>query len=658
MQEKVNASQTEKKSKTKQSRFYRNGKKAANKTAVPTEPAVEELRQESSKKKASAPKKKTEEKPAKEKQAKEKQQKEKQPKSRQTKRARPEPPARPQRQQKTERGRRSAQPIRIAFLGGLNEVGKNMTLYEYDGDMFLVDCGLAFPEPDLLGVDLVLPDFTYVERNVDRIKGVIVTHGHEDHIGGLAYLLKTANIPIYATKLTIGLIEGKLKEHRLLDSAKLNVVKPGDVVNFGAFHVELIHVNHSIPDAIALCIRCKGGTIVQTGDFKIDMTPIDGDPIDLNRLAQIGTEGVTCLLSDSTNAERPGYTPSERLVGKSFDNLFRQAGNRRIIVATFASNIHRVQQIIDTAAALGRKVALSGRSLENVVSVAQELGYIHVPEGLLVSIDTVNRYPADKMVIITTGSQGEPMSALARMALSDHRRVAVGPNDYIIISATPIPGNEKTVGRVVDELLKLGAEVIYERMYEVHVSGHACQEELKMIMSLLKPKYFIPVHGEQKHLQKHSLLAQSMGIDKKNIIVADNGVLVEITNKSIRAAGTVPAGKIYVDGSGVGDVGSIVLRDRKHLSEDGIIIVAASVDAQSGYIVSGPEIMTRGFVYAKEADELIMEAKNIAARAIEGKLLRSPDLVAAKTRVRDDVGRFVAEKTRRNPMIVSIIMEV
>ncbi len=672
MQEKTNQTPNDKKNKPKQNRFYRNGKKAANQSAAKTEPAAEELKQEVPKKKASAPKKKAESKPpktkqpkekqAKEKQVKEKQAKEKQVKEKQPKRVKSEPLGRAAKAPKNERAKRESKggkgSIRIAFLGGLNEVGKNMTLYEYGNDMFLVDCGLAFPDPDLLGVDLVLPDFTYVERNIDKIKGVVVTHGHEDHIGGLAYLLKTANIPIYATKLTVGLIEGKLKEHHLLNSAKLNVVKPGDTLSLGAFSVELIHVNHSIPDAIALCIRCKGGTIVQTGDFKIDMTPIDGEPIDLNRLAQIGSQGVTCLLSDSTNAERPGFTPSERLVGKSFDNLFRQAGNRRIIVATFASNIHRVQQIIDTASALGRKVALSGRSLENVVSVAQELGYIHVPEGLLVSIETVNRYPAEKLVIITTGSQGEPMSALARMALSDHRRVAIGPNDYIIISATPIPGNEKTVGRVVDELLKLGAEVIYERMYEVHVSGHACQEELKMIMNLVKPKYFIPVHGEQKHLQKHSLLAQSMGIDKKNIIVADNGDLIEMNDKSIRVAGSVPAGKIYVDGSGVGDVGSIVLRDRKHLSEDGIIIVAASVDAQSGYIVSGPEIMTRGFVYAKEADELIMEAKNIAARAIESRLLRSPDLVAAKTRVRDDVGRFVMDKTRRSPMIVSIIMEV
>ncbi len=550
-------------------------------------------------------------------------------------------------------------PVRIAFLGGLNEVGKNMTLYEYKDSMFLVDCGLAFPEPDLLGVDLVLPDFSYVEKNIDKIKGIVVTHGHEDHIGGLAYLLKSVNIPIYSTKLTIGLIEGKLKEHNLLSSAKLNVVRPGDHIKLGDFDVELIHVNHSIPDAVALAIRCGGGTVVQMGDFKIDMTPIDGEPIDLNRLAQIGTEGVLALLSDSTNAERPGYTESESKVGESFDKLFRSAGNRRIIVATFASNIHRVQQIINTAAALGRKVALSGRSLENVVAIAKELGYIDVPEGIIVSIDMLKRYPEDKMVIITTGSQGEPMSALTRMAFSDHRRVEVGPNDYIIISATPIPGNEKTVGRVVNELMKLGAEVIYEKMYDVHVSGHACQEELKMIMSLVRPEYFIPVHGEQKHLQKHRLLAESMGFDRKNIIVADNGMLIEMTDSAIKIAGTVPAGKIFVDGSGVGDVGNIVLRDRKHLSQDGIIIIAASVEPDTGYIVSGPDIITRGFVYVKEAEALIEEAKHVAYDALEERLRKSPsDIMAAKTKVRDVISSFVFERTKRSPMIVPIIMEV
>ena len=575
----------------------------------------------------------------------------------------------PQRQQKPQRTQRHKQkqqpkkvekkPVRIAFLGGLNEVGKNMTLYEYGESMMLVDCGLAFPDSDLPGVDLVLPDFSYVEKNIDKVKGIVVTHGHEDHIGGLAYLLKSVNIPIYSTKLTIGLIQGKLKEHNLLSSAKLNVVKPGDRIKLGEFEVELIHVNHSIPDAVALAVRCDGGTVVQMGDFKIDTTPIDGDPIDLARLAQIGSEGVMCLMSDSTNAERPGYTESESKVGESFDRLFRSAGNRRIIVATFASNIHRVQQIINSAASLGRKVALSGRSLENVVAVAKELGYIDVPDGLIVSLDTLKRYPEDKMVIITTGSQGEPMSALSRMAFSDHRKVEVGPLDYIIISATPIPGNEKTVGKGVNELMKLGAEVIYEKMYDVHVSGHACQEELKMIMSLVKPQYFIPVHGEQKHLQKHRILAESMGIDRKNIIIADNGILVEMTDGGIRVAGSVPAGKVYVDGSGVGDVGNIVLRDRKHLSQDGIIIITASVEADTGYIVSGPEIITRGFVYVKESEELIEQAKRIAYDTLDERLGRNPsDLVAAKTRVRDDISRFVFDKTKRSPMIVPIIMEV
>ena len=574
-----------------------------------------------------------------------------------------------QRQQKPQRYQRHKQkqppkqvekkPVRIAFLGGLNEVGKNMTLYEYGESMFLVDCGLAFPDADLPGVDLVLPDFSYVEQNIDKVKGVVVTHGHEDHIGGLAYLLKSVNIPIYSTKLTIGLIQGKLKEHNLLSSAKLNVVKPGDRIKLGEFEVELIHVNHSIPDAVALAVHCAGGTVVQMGDFKIDTTPIDGEPIDLARFAQLGSEGVMCLLSDSTNAERPGYTESESKVGESFDRLFRSAGNRRIIVATFASNIHRVQQIINSAASLGRKVALSGRSLENVVAVAKELGYIDVPDGIIVGIDMLKRYPEDKMVIITTGSQGEPMSALSRMAFSDHRKVEVGPMDYIIISATPIPGNEKTVGKVVNELMKLGAEVIYEKMYDVHVSGHACQEELKMIMSLVKPRYFIPVHGEQKHLQKHRILAESMGIDGKNIIIADNGILVEMTEGGIRVAGTVPAGKVYVDGSGVGDVGSIVLRDRKHLSQDGIIIITASVESDTGYIVSGPEIITRGFVYAKESEELIEQARRIAYDTLEVRLGRNPsDIVAAKSKVKDDISRFVFEKTRRSPMVVPIIMEV
>ena len=508
-------------------------------------------------------------------------------------------------------------PIKISFLGGLNEVGKNMTLFEYGEDMFLVDCGLAFPDQDMLGVDLVLPDFTYVERNADRIRGIVITHGHEDHIGGLPYLLKVLNVPVYGTNLTIGLIQGKLREHGLLNSATLNVIKPGDVITLGGFTVEAIHVNHSIPDALGLAIRCEGGTVVHTGDFKIDTTPIDGGMMDLGRLAEIGQEGVLCLMSDSTNAERPGFTESERKVGESFETLFRKAGNNRIIVATFSSNIHRVQQIMNVAESLGRKVALVGRSLENVVNISAELGYLNIPEGIVIDINMINRYPADKLVIITTGSQGEPMSALTRMAFSDHRKVEIHPNDYVIISATPIPGNEKTVSRVVNELMKLGADVVYERMYDVHVSGHACQEELKMIMGIVKPKYFIPVHGELKHLRKHAGLALNVGIPKENILIADNGRVAEISKKALKCTSTVPAGRVFVDGYGVGDVGSVVLRDRKHLAQDGLVIVAVCIDRENGEIVSGPDVVTRGFVYVKESEELINAAREVAVRAIE-----------------------------------------
>ena len=550
-------------------------------------------------------------------------------------------------------------PVRIAFLGGLNEVGKNMTLYEYEDDMFLVDCGLAFPDPEMLGVDLVIPDFSYVEKNIDKIKGIVITHGHEDHIGGLAYLLKTVNIPVYGTKLTIGLIQGKLKEHGLLGSAKLNEVAPGDTIKLGGFTVEMIHVNHSIPDAIALAIKCECGTIIQTGDFKVDSTPIDGGMIDLSRFAQLGDEGVLALLSDSTNAERPGYTESERKVGESFEVLFRKAGKSRIIVATFASNIHRVQQIINVASSLGRKVAIMGRSLENVVNISAQLGYLNIPDNVLINADLINRYPAENLVIITTGSQGEPMSALSRMAFSDHRKVEICPNDYVIISATPIPGNEKTVGKVVNELLKLGAEVIYEKMYDVHVSGHACQEELKLIMGLTKPKYFIPVHGEQKHLRKHAMLAEGMGIPKDNIFIADNGYVAEINNKSIKNGAPVPAGKVFVDGYGVGDVGSVVLRDRKHLGQDGIIVVTASLDYETGQLIAGPEVVSRGFVYVKEAEELIDKARKVAERSLENCYYSNiSDINAIKGKLRDSVSHFVYEQTKRSPMILPIIMEV
>ncbi len=550
-------------------------------------------------------------------------------------------------------------PVRIAFLGGLNEVGKNMTLYEYKDEMFIVDCGLAFPDPEMLGVDLVIPDFSYVEKNADKIKGIVITHGHEDHIGGLAYLLKTVNIPVYGTKLTIGLIQGKLKEHGILSSAKLNEIAPGDTVNLGGFSVEAIHVNHSIPDAIALAIKCGAGTIIQTGDFKVDSTPIDGGMIDLSRFAQLGDEGVLCLLSDSTNAERAGYTESERKVGESFEVLFRKADKNRIIVATFASNIHRVQQIINVAHSLGRKVAIMGRSLENVVNISAQLGYLNIPENVLINADLINKYPAEQIVVITTGSQGEPMSALSRMAFSDHKKVEIRPNDYVIISATPIPGNEKTVGKVVNELLKLGAQVIYEKMYDVHVSGHACQEELKLIMGLVKPKYFIPVHGEQKHLRKHAMLAEGMGIGTDNIYIADNGYVAELTSQSLKSAAPVPAGKVFVDGYGVGDVGSVVLRDRKHLGQDGIIVVTASLDYETGQLIAGPEVISRGFVYVKENEELIANARKIAEKSLEGCYYSNiSDINAIKGKLRDAVSHFVYEQTKRSPRILPIIMEV
>lgn len=549
--------------------------------------------------------------------------------------------------------------VRISFLGGMNEIGKNMTLYEYKSDMFIVDCGLAFPTAELPGVDLVIPDFTHIINCQSRIRGIIITHGHEDHIGGLAYLLKQVNIPVYATKLTIGLIKGKLEEHGLLGRVKLVEIKPRDNITLGSFNIELIHVNHSIPDAVGLAIRCPAGIIIQTGDFKIDTTPVDGDMIDLPRFAEYGKKGVLALLSDSTNAERPGYTMSEKNVGESFELLFRKAKGRRIIVATFASNIHRVQQIIDVAQARGRKVAVIGRSLENLVKVGEELGYLNVPKNILVPIDTINNYTDDKLVIITTGSQGEPMSALTKIAFGDHRKVSLTPNDYVIISATPIPGNEKMVGNVVNALMKRGVEVIYEKMYEVHASGHGCQEDLKLMMGLVKPKYFIPVHGEQKHLAKHAMLATAMGISNDNIYIGDIGETVELTEDYIKKVGTVPSGDIYVDGLGVGDVGNIVLNDRKRLSQDGIIIVVATIDAHDGYVVSGPDIVSRGFVYVKDNEELMNMARDLACRVIDEQYdSRYHDWNSVKTKIRDELSKMMYEKTKRSPMILPIFMEI
>ncbi len=549
--------------------------------------------------------------------------------------------------------------VRVAFLGGMNEIGKNMTVYEYKNDMFIVDCGLAFPGEELPGVDLVIPDFTYIEKNINKIRGLIITHGHEDHIGGIAYLLKKVNIPIYATKLTIGLIKGKLKEHNLLDSAKLVEIKPHDNITLGSFNIELIHVNHSIPDAVGLAIRCPAGILIHTGDFKIDTTPVDGYMIDLTRFAEYGKKGVLALFQDSTNAERPGYTMSEKTVGESFVNLFQKAGKRRIVVATFASNIHRVQQIIDVAQQSKRKVAVVGRSLENLVQVGEELGYLNVPKNILINIDNIKNYEDENLVIITTGSQGEPMSALTKMAYGEHRKVAVTPNDYVIISATPIPGNEKMVGNVVNELMKRDIEVIYEKMYEVHVSGHACQEELKLMMGIVKPKFFIPVHGEQKHLQKHAMLAQSMGFAKDNIYVGHIGDYIEISEDGIKNLDSVPSGEVYVDGIGVGDVGNIVLNDRKRLSQDGLIIVVATINTFTGMIESGPDIVSRGFVYVRENENLMNSARDLACRIIDETYDKKyHDWNAVKTKLRDEISHLMYEKTKRSPMILPVLMEI
>ncbi len=550
-------------------------------------------------------------------------------------------------------------PLKIIPLGGLDEIGKNCTVYEYEDEMIIVDCGLAFPDDEMLGVDMVIPDLTYVIKNKEKIKGIFITHGHEDHIGAVPYLLKEINAPVYSRALTLGLIEGKLVEHNLTGFVKLVEKKPGDVVNCGKFSVEFIHVNHSIPDAVAFAIKTPCGTVLQTGDFKFDSTPISGDMIDIARLSEIGQQGVLALLSDSTNAEREGITHSEKTVGASFSNLFKQAKNDRIIVATFSSNIHRMQQIVDEAVKCGRKVAVLGRSMVNVVEVATRLGYLSIPQGVLIDMKTINNYSPNQIVIITTGSQGEPMSALHRMAQNSHKNVSITSNDTIIISASPIPGNEKTVSNVVNGLMKLGANVIYEKMYDVHVSGHACQEELKMMLAMTKPKFFIPVHGERKQLAHHKALAKAVGINDKNIIISENGKIIELTSKNIKQNGAVQSGRILVDGYGVGDVGSIVLRDRKHLAEDGIIVVVATVDSYSGEIISGPDIVSRGFVYVKESEDLMNEIKDVVYNCIDEVSRKGyTDWVAMKTRVRDDLSRYLYEKTKRSPMILPIIMEI
>ena len=551
-----------------------------------------------------------------------------------------------------------AEKLKIISLGGLNEIGKNLTVYEYGGDIIVVDVGMGFPDDDMYGIDVVIPDFTYLIKNQEKIRGIFLTHGHEDHIGSIPYLLRSINAPIYATRMTMGLVKLKLEEHRLLDKCKLFTCEPGEVVKAGRFSVEFIHVNHSIADAVAFAIKTPVGTVVHTGDFKIDSTPIQGGMIDLARLGELGKKGVLALLCDSTNVERPGYTKSERCVGASFDALFRGC-DQRIIITTFASNVDRIQQIISVAAKYGRKVAVTGRSMENAMRVSTELGYMRIPEGTLVDVNHIKGLPKDKICIITTGSQGETMSALTRMAFSTHRQVDIQAGDRVILSASTIPGNEHSIGNVINELYRKGAEVVNERAGELHVSGHACADELKIIHALVKPKFFIPVHGEQRHLKTHAKLAQEMGMDPRNIIISDIGRVIELTQRSAKLNGTVPAGKVFVDGYGVGDVGSVVLRDRKHLAEDGMIVVVTSMSGENGAVVSGPDIITRGFVYVKESEELMEELRRVAMEALSRcERSHTTDWSAIKAEIKNDLSGFLYKKTKRNPMILPVIMEV
>ena len=549
-------------------------------------------------------------------------------------------------------------PLKIIPLGGLLEVGKNITVFEYEDEIVIVDCGLAFPEDDMLGVDLVIPDITYLEKNKERIRGLVITHGHEDHIGAIPYLLKQINVPIYATKLTAGLIKNKLDEHRLTKSTKLKIVNQGERVNFGKIKVEFIKSCHSIPDSVALAIHTPVGIIIHTGDFKIDYTPIDGETTDFGRLAELGNRGVLALLSDSTNAERKGYTMSESTVGDVFDKLFLNC-TKRIVVATFASNVHRIQQIVNSAVKYGRKVAICGRSMENVINIAKELGYIDVPNNTFIDIDMINNFPDDRLVIITTGSQGEAMSALTRMAAGEHRKVEITPNDLIIISANPIPGNEKYVSKVINDLMEIGAEVVYSSLEAIHVSGHACQEEQKLMLSLVRPKYFLPVHGEYRQLIAHAKTAVQVGIKPENIFIMNNGRVMELTENSADLTTSVQSGKILVDGLGVGDVGNIVLRDRQHLSQDGLIIIVLTMDSKTGEVLAGPDIISRGFVYVRESENLMDEVKKTVQRELyrcEEKGIS--DWSGIKSSLKDGLRDYIFAKTKRNPMILPIIMEI
>ena len=549
--------------------------------------------------------------------------------------------------------------LKIIPLGGLHEVGKNITVFQYDNEMIVVDCGLSFPEDDMLGVDLVIPDITYIIKNQEKLKGMVITHGHEDHIGGVPYFLKQVNTPIYGTKLTLGLIKNKLEEHRLVESTKLNEVNPGETIKLGRhFKVEFIQSSHSIPDSVMLAIHTPVGTIIHTGDFKVDYTPMDGKIMDFGRLAELGNKGVLALMSDSTNAERKGFTMSESTVGEVFEKLFTNC-TKRIVVATFASNVHRVQQIVNSAVKYGRKIAVCGRSMINMITTARELGYIECPDNLFIDIDMINNYTDDQLLIITTGSQGETMSALTRMASGTHRKVKITPNDLVIISANPIPGNEKNVSKVIDSLMQIGAEVVYSALEDVHVSGHACQEEQKLILALTKPKYFIPVHGEYRHLIAHSETAKLMGVPKENIFKLENGKILEMDKVSAEFTGTVQSGIILVDGLGIGDVGNVVLRDRQHLSQDGLIIVVLTMNGGSGEVIAGPDVISRGFVYVRESENVMDEIKSVVRHEVhkcEEQGIR--DWATIKYSIRENLREYIFSKTKRNPMIIPIVMEI
>lgn len=549
--------------------------------------------------------------------------------------------------------------LKIISLGGLAEIGKNMTVFEYGDDIVIIDAGMGFPDEEMLGVDLVIPDISYLVKNADKIRGILITHGHEDHIGAIPYVLSQINVPIYGTRLSLGIIEGKLAENPPPFDPELYTVEAGDVINLGVFKAEFVHVNHSIADASAISLKTPMGTIFHTGDFKLDVSPIDGKMMDIARIGEIGKAGVTMLLCESTNAERGGFTPSERTVGSSLERIFNQYEGHRLIIATFSSNIHRVQQIINASAAHGRKVAVLGRSMVNVIGAAAELGYMDLHDGVLIDVADIKRYKPEQVTLITTGSQGEPMSALYRIAFDGHDKIKITPNDVVILSSSAIPGNEKLVGRIINALVKNGVRVVHDSTEEIHVSGHACREELKLMMALTKPKYFMPIHGEYRHLYANKELAEFMGIPSENIFISDVGRVLEVDRKGVRFAGEVTAGNVLVDGSGVGDIGSVVLRDRKHLSEDGLVVVVATADLPGKYIVSGPDIVSRGFVYVKESEELMARAKKVAEQALEKALQRgSRDYSAIKGAIRDDLAKFFFKETKRKPMILPIIMGV